>query len=107
MNLLTYISINPNAHKPPQINTHTPTQINSYTLTYLHTPAQVFDSMGEGGRPIGVVEPNTTVLAEDVLGDFLQVCSVYIVCVCICAFVCTLYVWVWLCGSVSIYHFHI
>jgi len=37
-----------------------------------YTP-QVFDSMGEGGRPIGVIEPNMTVLVEDVLGDFVQI----------------------------------
>ena len=37
-----------------------------------YTP-QVFDAMGEGGRPIGVIEPDMTVLVEDVLGDFVQI----------------------------------
>ena len=34
---------------------------------------QVFDSMGEEGRPIGVVDSNRVLLVEDVLGDFLQI----------------------------------
>ena len=34
---------------------------------------QVFDAMGEEGRPIGTVEPNEVQLVEDVLGDFLQI----------------------------------
>jgi Ran GTPase-activating protein (RanGAP) involved in mRNA processing and transport len=34
---------------------------------------QVFDSMGEEGRPIGTVEPNRVLLVEDVMGDFLQI----------------------------------
>ena len=34
---------------------------------------QVFDSMGEEGRPLGVVEPKRTLLVEDVLGDFMQI----------------------------------
>ena len=34
---------------------------------------QVFDAMGEEGRPVGTVEPNEVQLVEDVLGDFLQI----------------------------------
>lgn len=34
---------------------------------------QVFDSMGEEGRPVGTVEPHEVQLVEDVLGDWLQI----------------------------------
>lgn len=34
---------------------------------------QVFDRIGDEGRPIGVVEPNLTLRVEDMLGDFLQI----------------------------------
>ncbi|RYH18264.1 hypothetical protein EON65_27420 [archaeon] len=34
---------------------------------------QVFDKIGQGGRPIGVVEPFRTIKAIDVLGEYLHV----------------------------------
>lgn len=44
----------------------------SHLLPYEYYP-QVVDKMGQGGRPIGVVEAFHTVKAIDALGDYLQV----------------------------------
>lgn len=43
-----------------------------YNLLEDYIP-QVFDSMGDEGRPVGTVEPHEVQLVEDVLGDYLQI----------------------------------
>lgn len=35
---------------------------------------QIFDHLGDEGRPIGVIEPNVTIRVQDCLGEYLQVC---------------------------------